>query len=66
MAATTTTPKELSERLEVNAKTLRAFLRKEFPRDAEQKNSRWEIPAKAVKAAEAHFSQEDKNEEKAS
>ena len=55
MAAATTTPKELAERVGRDPKIVRAFLRKEFPREMEAKNSRWDISAKTAKAVEDHF-----------
>jgi hypothetical protein len=53
------TPNQLADQLDVNPKTLRAYLRKEFPRDAEAKNSRWEITKAQVAKAEKHFQASD-------
>jgi hypothetical protein len=49
------TPKELAAELNIDAKRLRGFLRKEFSRDPAVKGSTWAIDAKAVKAARARF-----------
>ena len=55
MAAKTYTPSELSKELGVSAKVLRAYLRKEFPRKAEAKNTSWVITAAVAKKARAAF-----------
>ena len=57
--AQATTPTELADRLEVNAKTLRAFLRQKFPRELDAKNTRWSISKTMEKAAEKHFASEE-------
>jgi hypothetical protein len=49
------TPKALAEELKVDPKRLRAYLRANFTRPAEAKNTSWAISAEAVKAAKAHF-----------
>lgn len=37
-------PKDLADALGISPKTLRAYLRRNFPRAAEQKNTNWAIP----------------------
>lgn len=49
------TPKELAAELNVDPKRLRAYLRANFARPAEAKNTSWSIPADAAKAARDHF-----------
>lgn len=53
----TYTPKELAVELglPVDGKILRSYLRKEFPRVAEAKNTAWIIDANATAAARKHF-----------
>lgn len=59
-------PKDLAEELEVDAKTLRSYLRKEFPRPAGEKNTSWALTEAQIEAARAHFADsedEDSEEE---
>ena len=49
------TPKELAAELGVDPKRLRGYLRANFARPAEAKNSSWSIPAAAADAAREHF-----------
>ena len=51
----TYTPKELAAELGVDPKVLRGWLRKEFPRKAEAKNTSWVIPAKVAAEAKKVF-----------
>jgi hypothetical protein len=53
------TPKMLADELSVDPKRLRAFLRANFARPAEAKNTSWSIGADAVKAARAHFAKSE-------
>lgn len=55
MADTIITPKALAEALDVDPKALRAYLRKEFARTPEAKNTSWAITPEAAEAAKAHF-----------
>lgn len=48
-------PNVLAEEIGVDAKSLRAFLRSEFPRTAEDRNTSWELTAAQVKAVREHF-----------
>jgi hypothetical protein len=48
-------PKELAAALEVDPKRLRAFLRANFTRTAEAKNTSWSIGPEAQAAAREHF-----------
>jgi hypothetical protein len=49
------TPKELAAEIGIDAKILRGYLRKEFPRDATAKNTAWIIPAATADAARKAF-----------
>ena len=51
----TITPSVLATELEVDAKRVRAYLRKNFARPVEAKNSTWNVPADAAKAVREHF-----------
>ena len=53
------TPKVLAEEIGIDAKVLRSFLRKEFPRPAEAKNTSWIVPDPAAKAAREHFAKQE-------
>jgi hypothetical protein len=50
----TTTPRELEDELDVSAKTIRAFLREEYP-DHEH-GSRWELDDDQATVVRARFS----------
>jgi uncharacterized protein YjcR len=57
-------PKDLAEQLDISPKSLRAFLRREFPRGAEEKNTNWFLSDAQVDAAMKHFTPtEDETEE---
>ena len=49
------TPSELAETLSVSPKSLRAWLRQNFTRPLDAKNSRWYLPDEVVKAATEHY-----------
>jgi hypothetical protein len=51
----TMTPKALAEELQVDPKRLRAFLRANFARPAEAKNTSWAIAPEAIEAAREKF-----------
>jgi hypothetical protein len=51
----TMTATELAAACNVNAKTLRAYLRRVHTRDANAKNTTWAIDAKTCAAARKHF-----------
>lgn len=53
------TPKALAEEIGIDAKSLRGFLRKEFARTAEAKNTSWIITPDAADAARAHFAKQE-------
>lgn len=55
-------PSDLAETLEVSPKALRGFLRREFPRDANAKNTSWELTEEMVEKATAHFTASDEDE----
>ncbi|MGO4535092.1 hypothetical protein [Leifsonia sp. 2MCAF36] len=50
----TTTPRELADQLDVSAKTIRAFLREEYP-DHEHR-ARWELEDEQETLVRARFS----------
>lgn len=52
-------PADLATELEVSPKALRAFLRREFPRANEAKNTSWTLNSDMVKAATDHFTATD-------
>ena len=56
-APRTFTPSELAERLNVSPKNLRAYLRANFPRNAEAKNTSWTIDLDTAKAVQAHYAE---------
>jgi hypothetical protein len=56
-------PKDLAEELDINPKSLRAFLRREFPRDSKEKNTSWYLTDAQVEAARDHFTPSDDDEE---
>jgi predicted site-specific integrase-resolvase len=51
----TYSPKELAAEIGIDAKVLRAYLRKNHTRVPEAKNTTWIIPAKVATAAKAAF-----------
>jgi predicted site-specific integrase-resolvase len=53
------TPKALAEEIGIDAKILRAYLRKEFPRANEVKNTSWIIPTEAADAAREKFAKQE-------
>lgn len=53
--ANTMTPKALAEELAIDPKRLRAFLRSQFTRPAEVKNTSWAITPEAIAAAREKF-----------
>lgn len=57
--ANVTTPKALATELGVDPKRLRGFLRANFPRVAEAKNTSWSIGPEAVAAAKEHFAKSE-------
>lgn len=65
MAAKTYTPAELCKELGVTSKILRAWLRKEYPRVAEAKNTAWVITTPIAKKARASFAKNKANSAKA-
>ena len=54
-ATKTYTPKALAAEIGVDAKVLRAYLRKNNPRPVEAKNTSWIIPAKVAAEAKVAF-----------
>ncbi|WP_314145955.1 hypothetical protein [uncultured Leifsonia sp.] len=50
----TTTPRELEDELQVSAKTIRAFLREEYPEH--DHGARWELDEHQATVARARFS----------
>jgi uncharacterized protein YjcR len=60
---TTMRPKDLAVELEIDPKTLRAWLRREFPREATAKNTSWALTQAQVDAARDHFTSDEDDEE---
>lgn len=56
--AKTYTAKALAEEIGVDAKSLRGYLRKEFTRPLEVKNTGWIITEDAAQAARDHFAKQ--------
>lgn len=57
------TPKALAEEIGIDAKSLRGFLRKEFARLPEAKNTSWIITPDAAQAARDHFAKQEAKDE---
>jgi len=53
-----TRPNDLAKELDMSPKVLRSFLRQEFTRPAEKKNSSWELTKEMVIAARERFTKE--------
>lgn len=53
------TPKVLADEIGVDAKSLRGFLRKNFTRTNEVKNTSWIITPEAADAARKHFAKQE-------
>lgn len=53
------TPKALAEEIGIDPKVLRSYLRKEFPRPQEAKNTTWIVPAPAATKAKEHFAKKE-------
>lgn len=49
------TANELADKVGRDPKSVRAYLRANFPRTSEEKNTRWEIDAKTQKAVTEHY-----------
>jgi hypothetical protein len=58
MAANIVTPKVLANELGIDPKRLRAFLRANFTRSIEVKNTSWAITPQAANAARKHFAKQ--------
>jgi hypothetical protein len=58
MAANIMTPKQLANDLGVDPKRLRAYLRANFTRPNEVKNTSWAITPNAANAARKHFAKQ--------
>lgn len=48
-------PEDLAPELEISAKHLRGWLRKQYPRPADMKHQPWNLTEAQVRAARAHF-----------
>lgn len=57
-----TRPSDLATELEVSPKALRGFLRREFPRAADAKNTSWNLTQEMIDKATAHFTASDEDE----
>ena len=49
------TPRELAEEVNRSPKTVREFLRKEFPRPEHEKKTLWVLNEAQIQAVKAHF-----------
>lgn len=56
-------PSDLAAELEISPKALRGFLRREFPRGADQKNTSWALTQEMIDSATDHFTASDDDEE---
>ena len=56
-------PKVLAEELNINPKALRAFLRREFPRGNQEKNTSWYLTEEQISKAREYFSDEEEADE---
>jgi hypothetical protein len=65
MATKTYTPGDLAKELGISPKVLRAYLRKEFPRKAEAKNTSWVITTAVAGKARKAFAKNKANSAKA-
>jgi hypothetical protein len=61
--STIMTPKALATELGINPKSLRGYLRKEFTRPAESKNTSWFLTQEQVEAARKRFTASDEVDE---
>lgn len=52
------TPDQLAADLGISPKTLRAWLRRKFPRSLVEMNERWELSERQVEVAQLHFRSE--------
>jgi len=57
---TSYTPTELATELKVDAKRIRAYLRSNFTRPAEAKNTSWSLDANVAKDVREHFAPKTK------
>lgn len=62
-APVTMHPSELAAALEVDAKTLRTWLRANFTRPAEEKNTSWMLTEDMILAAQDHFASDEDTDE---
>jgi hypothetical protein len=58
----TITPTMLATELDVNPKVLRAWLRRNFPRPLDQKNTSWSLSQDMIDAATEYFLGDDDDE----
>lgn len=52
-------PKALADEIGIDAKVLRSYLRKEYPRTPEVKNTSWIITPEVADAARAKFAKQE-------
>jgi transcriptional regulator with XRE-family HTH domain len=55
-------PKDLAAELGIDPKTLRGWLRKEFPRNPNEKNTSWALTEEQIDAAYGRFSKDEEPE----
>lgn len=56
-------PKDLAEELDIDPKTLRGFLRREFPRPSSEKNTSWVLTEEHIAAAREEFADDEDDDE---
>jgi hypothetical protein len=56
-------PKDLALELDIDAKTLRGWLRKEFPRPTDKKNTSWVLSEDVADAAREHFLADEEDDD---
>jgi hypothetical protein len=56
-------PKDLALELDIDAKTLRGWLRKEFPRPTDKKNTSWVLTDDVADAAREHFLADEEDDD---
>jgi hypothetical protein len=59
----TYTPKDLAEELEVDGKRIRSYLRSNFGRDAEDKNTSWVLTEAMAQSVRDHFEDSEDEDE---
>lgn len=56
-------PEDLATELEISGKQIRAFLRSEYPRKADEKNTSWVLTEAMANAVRERFSKSEESDE---